>query len=1192
MADRPNDLIDVPESGYVPSQAPVANNEGVQASVRPKDLIDVDPDYVSQQINPYNAVTGATTGAAVLAPAIEKKILGEDLRGGRSLETYLRTQRHHDYPGLDLKGLQAEWQKVAGPNARIVTMQDVQEALKATRPVDLSSYKTTPQPTTVAGRAVQPVKKLGEAVEQLNPFLGQGYGSRAFRGVGRAGLGFGAAYEGAQAYNKALEGDVSGAVGSASTGAGLGLMAVPNPVAKGAGAILAGVPLASSLIGSAQATPMTKEEASGTAFDIGTGLLGPAGMALMPSELGQGTLRKRNEVYRPGMNVLKGSTLPPEMAHGGLVHLAEGGEPNNAPFIGYPRIKNKPRDPNFVQQSGPVLGGLDAVLGIGKRDDVSMLTPEGQAYHESYDKYEPVGIAGMVAPFLGGPIKAVGKAAAKHLGPKAADMTENYLAKMGGIQYAVPPSSQSSARTLVEPTAEEIAKFKAKPTTYGKMSDFLQNHMDEYLGLHQSDRLGTHGNYKGGTGFPNFQNIDPLHAKNDVVWMNMTPEASNKIIANNKINGKDVVFSNYIGKSDQHKSNRGVYNEVLADIYKNNPNMTADQAALINARMKTVTGKDLDIRDKFLMQEEGGGTFDARGNLSRMFGEGFGRGKGKLVLSPNYQNILNEAEEQFTKGAPTSAIGTRLHRVYNEPSQFSTAFHPDYDYTVHGKDLGVQFPAVPHTVLDWTQKYIKEGRGGKGSTLPHGNAWFNYMSDPQHINEPFVKRLQSEGFATGGKVLSAIKKMSEEAQAAYKAKFTPGFYHGSPASSIEKFDPKHAASEAGVSTDAAGNKFAEATFLTTDPRFANSFLPAGKAAGYKPGSTVYPVNANLGKHFDYETPEGKAFIKQYLEKKMPTPKNSADMDKWLSDRAAEYNELKNGAWSSIETPSFQDFLRANKYDSFALQEAGRKNVGIFEPQNIRGKFAKFNPEDAADPDFMKAEGGPVQHFQAGGKALSSGLEALLKSIKAADRTPVVPVPNRWFSQPEKFPQVQGMVNKTLENSQLPREAFHSGAFIDPRTGQILDRNIYNDVGVLIDPNTGRPMMSAGKESGIEMLDPKTGSYTKSNLVRQSLFKPTGGDPMLGEMPFIATIEKGGMGHKYALGTEYATPTEMYNTMTGANPTLRPRSRGDVFGMGDVVGQVQIGGRGQPHDVYEKLFVAPKGSDVPGVKLSKKTGGKV
>ena len=174
--------------------------------------------------------------------------------------------------------------------------------------------------------AAQPVKKIGEAVEQLNPFIGQGYGSRVFRGVGRAGLGFGSAYEGAQAYNKALEGDVAGAAGSASTSAGLGLMAVPNPVAKGAGAILAGVPFVGNLIGNAQAAPMTKEEASGTAFDIGTSLLGPIGMALSPSQLGHGTLRKRNEVSRPGVSVLEGSRLPPEgLAQGGLVHLAGGG---------------------------------------------------------------------------------------------------------------------------------------------------------------------------------------------------------------------------------------------------------------------------------------------------------------------------------------------------------------------------------------------------------------------------------------------------------------------------------------------------------------------------------------------------------------------------------------------------------------------------------------------------------------------------------------------------------------------------------------------------------------------------------------------------------------------------------------------------------------------------------------------------
>ena len=315
----------------------------------------------------------------------------------------------------------------------------------------------------------------------------------------------------------------------------------------------------------------------------------------------------------------------------------------------------------------------------------------------------------------------------------------------------------------------------------------------------------------------------------------------------------------------------------------------------------------------------------------------------------------------------------------------------------------------------------------------------------------------------------------------------------------------------------------------------------------------------------------------------PDLHNAFDYSLFGKDLKESFNPVNKevGIPTALETIRQNNIAQGKKPDVTSMHIA--RNI-LMQP--ITEQYVK----DVQAAGF--AEGGEVQHFQAGKRVLSSGLEALLNSIKAEGRTPVVPVPNRWFAQPDKFPQVQGLVNKTLENSQLPREAFHSGAFIDPRTGQILDKNIYNDVGVLIDPNTGRPMMSAGKESGIDILDPKTGSYTKSNLVRQSLFKPTGGDPMLGDMPFIATIEKGGMGHKYGLGTEYATPTEMHNTMTGANPTLRPRSRGDVFGMGDVVGQVQVGGRGEPHDVYEKLFVAPKGSDVPGVKLNKKRGGKV
>ena len=281
----------------------------------------------------------------------------------------------------------------------------------------------------------------------------------------------------------------------------------------------------------------------------------------------------------------------------------------------------------------------------------------------------------------------------------------------------------------------------------------------------------------------------------------------------------------------------------------------------------------------------------------------------------------------------------------------------------------------------------------------------------------------------------------------------------------------------------------------------------------------------------------------------------------------------------------------NKYrdEGFPYTKKRRPDQSNINDDPNKAAFGFFPQMDVKEENEDKdkfAQGGLAQHYGIGGS-----VEKLIAHINKAGKTPVVPAPNRWFANPEKFPQVQGMVNKTLEHSGLPREEFHSGAFIDPRTGEVLDRNIYDELGVVIDPKTGKPMMSAGKQSGLEVLDPKTGSYTKSNLVRKSLFTPTGGDELLKRLPFIATVEKGGT-HHYGLGTEYATPAELYNTMKGENPTLRPRSRGDVFGMGDVVGQATIGGRGIPRDIYESLFVAPKGSDVPGVKLNKSAGGHI
>lgn len=228
----------------------------------------------------------------------------------------------------------------------------------------------------------------------------------------------------------------------------------------------------------------------------------------------------------------------------------------------------------------------------------------------------------------------------------------------------------------------------------------------------------------------------------------------------------------------------------------------------------------------------------------------------------------------------------------------------------------------------------------------------------------------------------------------------------------------------------------------------------------------------------------------------------------------------------------------------------------------------------------KAKGGIVKY---------PSIEEMLQKLREAGRTPIVPAPNRWFADAEKHPFQQKMIEKVLAHTGQGREGFPSGSYINPQTGEPMDFEIMHDLGVAIDPSTGRPMMS-GIRSDLTEIDPKLGSITKSNLVRKGLFKHEGGDQLLKDLAFLATIEKSGKGHHYGLSTEYASPAELVNTMTGANPTLRPHSRGDIFGVGEEVGRISI--QGKHHPVYEKLLVAPTGSNVQGKKLHKAKGGQV
>jgi hypothetical protein len=201
---------------------------------------------------------------------------------------------------------------------------------------------------------------------------------------------------------------------------------------------------------------------------------------------------------------------------------------------------------------------------------------------------------------------------------------------------------------------------------------------------------------------------------------------------------------------------------------------------------------------------------------------------------------------------------------------------------------------------------------------------------------------------------AALQDSPEAAKEFFKKKFIPGFYHGSPSPNITAFDPNATPNK--FVTDAAGlNKPRGATWVTQDPGFADEFLPPGVNAKqpYRTGSTMYPVSVNLGNSFDPTNPESLAVLQNYLKS------NPKAFPNYLGAKKDLPKYFSKGDWDILEDSDFMKHLQSLGHDSMVVTEGGQKNVAVFNPQNIRGKFAKYDPAEEFNPDFMKAKGGSI-----------------------------------------------------------------------------------------------------------------------------------------------------------------------------------------------------------------------------------------
>jgi hypothetical protein len=155
-----------------------------------------------------------------------------------------------------------------------------------------------------------------------------------------------------------------------------------------------------------------------------------------------------------------------------------------------------------------------------------------------------------------------------------------------------------------------------------------------------------------------------------------------------------------------------------------------------------------------------------------------------------------------------------------------------------------------------------------------------------------------------------------------------------------------------------------AIFVTPDLEFANKYASShwdeqdllddrdhAKFYNRPPSQpNIMPVHIRAEKPFDYEN---FMHVNDVL---------SNIRYAHLSDEEAHnINKLINkGSWEIIESEPVQEAIKKLGYDSFFVKEDGVKNLGVYDPTQIKSATGNQGTFDPSNPDITKRDGGDVE----------------------------------------------------------------------------------------------------------------------------------------------------------------------------------------------------------------------------------------
>jgi len=332
------------------------------------------------------------------------------------------------------------------------------------------------------------------------------------------------------------------------------------------------------------------------------------------------------------------------------------------------------------------------------------------------------------------------------------------------------------------------------------------------------------------------------------------------------------------------------------------------------------------------------------------------------------------------------------------------------DWAMAGGGVPLQYKDRP---IDWHCKVAKFAEGG---------AAFNTMPD-MHDSGGII---QGPAFARGGEVYMAgagavkkavkgaiegvvegIQKILPRAEAdANKAKFLaeskdPRRMYHATASEFKQFLPGGSA---------------QAVFVTPEAKFAenfarDNFTKTQGSQNFQTGSRTVPVRVQVKNPFDYEDPKQVENLKALARKRFPGNEQVlAEID---ALGLFEHN------WPSAEHPDVQRLIKQAGHDAFYASERGTKNLGIYNPNQIKSDIGNRGTYDVTKGDINEAHGGAV-HMSKGGGAKEAAKEALKAGLKklvgVADAVPEGVEPIVVKEKPAKKVKPLDYSQKVLEST--------------------------------------------------------------------------------------------------------------------------------------------------------------------------------